>query len=725
MNIGIDRSKLSFFWIALLSSAAFISALSDLSYGTEVPVQFNLVGDYPIDLENDLDRIDDSNLLPNHPDINSSILSIANFRAFQASHSDAQLLQTEPSIVEPSLSQAESPEATEEEIIGEEKRQQPTSTPVYQIDADEIRRESADSLAEILRGLPGFAINDAGFGADIHTGTFYRGASINQSVFLLNGRPIGTNISTYHGGTDLNSIPTGSIERVELSSGTAATLYGSEAFGGVVNVVTKKGNGTPQFKGFAQVGSYDTSNYRGSYSGSLGAVNYLISYQRFEADNDYRVPVGAANRGPDGRLFNGDSTQDNYYGSLSVDLNDRNSLALDVSTVTSRRGLLYFGFPLQRDRLDHDTVNVGLTWKAMLGNSNDSTLNTTLSFNQDYFSTYGPTQAIFSRRGVLNSRGFNARVEHNWQTSRANNLRWGVDLQNASLTGEAFSTVPRLARFNGEFDRDRFQAALFALNTWQITNNFQAEFGLRQNFTNEFGSYLNPSVGARWALSPNLALRGSWVSVHRNPGLDQLYAFDTVHNWLPNPDLKPETGSSWTAGLDFQLSKSLTAQLTYFGSRLNDRIAVQAGQWANIGLVNTNGVEAALRWQLSPQWSTFLNYTYTDAKIGSGAERGLQLSTVPFSVGRLGIGYASNGWEANLYVSYFSGARRALFTLAGDDPREFSPSWVNIDLGLRIPVARGLGVTLFLENLADRTYEKVNRIYQPGLTYRIGLAADF
>lgn len=617
------------------------------------------------------------------------------------------------------------PDEVEEEIIFEEKRQKPASSPVYTIESDDIRKQNAETTAEILRGLPGFAINDVGFGADIHTGTFYRGASINQSVFLLNGRPIGTNISTYHGGTDLNSIPSGAIDQVELSSGTSATLYGSEAIGGVVNITTKKGGGIPKLNGFAQFGSFSTSNYRGSYSGSLGNLDYSFSYERFKAENDYRVPVGAANRGPDGRLFNGDSTLDNYYGSLGLDLNDRNRLSLDVSTITSRRGLLYFGFPLQRDRLDHDKVNVGLSWQAKLGNSDDSTLNTTLSFNQDYFSTYGPTQGRFFRTGKLNSRGFNARVEHNWQTSQTNNLRWGLDLQNSLLTGEALSTVPQLAQFNGEVDRDRLQAALFALNTWQITRNFQAEFGLRQNFTNEFGSYLNPSVGARWAVSPTVALRGSWVSVHRNPGLDQLYIFDTVHNWLPNPDLDPETGSSWTAGVDVQFARGLTGQFTYFGSRLNDRLAIQSGRWTNIGLVNTNGLEAAVRWQISPQWSTFLNYTYTDAKIGSGVEKGLQLSTVPYSVGRFGIGYASNGWEVNLYASYFSGARRALFLRPGDSNLDFSPSWLNLDLGLRIPVTRGLGVTVFLENLADRTYEKANRVYQPGLTYRIGLQSDF
>ncbi|NDJ16924.1 TonB-dependent receptor [Myxacorys almedinensis A] len=617
------------------------------------------------------------------------------------------------------------PDSDEEEVVIEGKRQKPTTSPVYTIDSNEIFKQGADSAAEILRGLPGFAINDVGYGADIHTGTYYRGASINQSVFLLNGRPIGTNISTYHGGTDLNSISTSAIEQVELSSGTSATLYGSEAVGGVVNIITKKGGGTPTLNGLAQFGSFDTSTYRGNFTGSAGALSYALSYERFQAENDYRVPVGAANRGADGRLFNGDVKRDSYYGNLSLDLNPRNTLSLDVSTLTSRRGLLYFGFPLQRDRLNHDQVNAGLSWRAMLGNRDDSTLTTTLSFNQDYFTTEGPAQGTFSRTGRLDSRALNARIEHNWQTSRANNLRWGVDMQAASLAGETLSSVPRFIQFNGEVDRDRFQTALFALNTLQLSNTLQAEVGLRQNFTSDFGSYLNPSVGARWAVSPTLAVRGSWVSVHRNPGLDQLYIYDTVHNWLPNPDLTSETGSSWSAGLDIQFAPRLLGQFTYFGSRLNDRLGIIAGRWENVGLVNTNGLEAAVRWQIAPQWSTFVNYTYTDAKIGSGTEKGLQLSFVPYSVARLGIGYRSNGWEVNLYTSYFSGARRAFFLNPGDSNREFSSGWLNLDLGLRIPVSKQLGVTVFLENLADRSYEKSNRIYQPGLTYRIGLQSTF
>nr|WP_225938774.1 TonB-dependent receptor [Kovacikia minuta] len=620
----------------------------------------------------------------------------------------------------------EEEELEEEEIVVEgQKPPSSGSTPLYVITEDEIQRHGANSAAEVLRGLPGFAINDAGFGADIHTGTYYRGSTINQNLFLLNGRPLGTNINTYHGATDLNSIPVEALEKVELSSGTASTLYGSEAFGGIVNFVTKAGGGPTKFNTQVQFGSYGQENYRASLIGAIDALNYILSFEKFSADNRYRVPIGAANRGPDGRLFNGDTDVTNYYGGLALQIDPRNTLSLDAYKITSRRGLLYFGFPLQRDRLNHDALSLGLSWKALVGGGNDSTLTTTVGLNQDYFNTYGPTQSIFYRQGTLDSKALTARVEHNWQVVPSYHVRYGLDLQNQNLEGEALSTLPQLRGLNQEEKRDRLNAALFALNTWKIIDAVQVEFGLRQNFNTEFGDSLNPSFGARWNITPRLGLRGSWVSVRRNPGLDQLYIFDTVHNWLPNPNLEPETGSAWTAGLDLQLAANLTGQLTYFGSRLSDRLGIVAGRWENIGLVNTNGLEVALRWEVTRQLSTFINYTYTDARIASGAETGLQLSTVPFSVGQAGIGYDAGGWQVNLYATYSSGSRRALFTNPGDNPRDFSPSWLNLDLNARIPLFKNVAFLVYLENLADRTYEKANRIYQPGLTFRLGLTASF
>jgi vitamin B12 transporter len=624
----------------------------------------------------------------------------------------------------PSSSQ-EQEEELEITIIKERDLFPNTSSPEYVTTEEEIQERGSTSVSEVLRGLPGFAINDFGFGADIHTGTYYRGSSVNQSVFLINGRPIGSNINTYHGATDLNSIPVGAIERVELSSGTSSTLYGSEAFGGVVNIVTKQGQEVPRLNLGAQYGSYDRYNYRASYGGSADRLKFNFGYEQNEADNRYRVPVGAANRDAEGRLFNGDTAVSNYFGNLSFDLNSRNTVSLDAYKITSRRGLLYFGFPLQQDRLDHDALNVGLSWKTLLGGGEDSVLRTTLAYNQDYFNTYGPAQSIYYRTGTLNSQAITGRVEHQWQVTPNYKLTWGVDLQNNFLDGETLSTAPDRIALNETENRDRFNTALFALNTWKLSNTLQTEFGLRQNFNNEYGSYLNPSVGLRWAVTPSIAMRGSWASVQRNPGLDQLYVYDTVHNWLPNPNLDPETGSSWTAGVDVAFSPSLTGQFTYFGNSLRDRLAVQAGRWENIGLVNTNGAEAALRWQITREWSTFLNYTYTDAQIETGQEKGLQLGLIPYSVGQLGIGYQSQGWQINLFASYYSGSRRAFFNRPGDSSTDFSPSWLTLDLSLRLPITSNMGLIVSLENLADKAYEKANRIYQPGLTFRLGLQSTW
>jgi vitamin B12 transporter len=661
--------------------------------------------------------------------VNQVTSNIPNLSELKLPSTNAQVLTQQPAPTTDIVPETKPTDADDADIfidVTGEKDTLPESTPTYVIEKEEIQKQGAKSAAEVLRGLPGFAINNVGFGADIHTGTYYRGQSINQSVFLLNGRPLGTNVNLYHGGTDLNSIPVESIERVELYSGTSSTLYGSEAFGGVVNIITKQGDSTPKLNAGVEFGSYGESNYRASYGGASGPVKFNLSIDKYNADNNYPVPKDSVNRGADGRFFNGDTATTNYSGSVTYDLNPNNSVSLDAYKISSRRGLTYFGFfpALQRDRLDHDVLNVGLSWKSLLGGNKDSVLNTTIGYNQDYFNTYGPSGNTIYRQGTLNSEALTARVEHQWQFDNNNLLRWGFDAKNNYLEGDVLSNDPRRIAFNGSQNRERFDGAIFALDTWNITKEIQADLGLRQNFTSDFGNYLNPSVGLKYSASQYIAVRGSWASVQRNPGLDQLYVYDTVHGWAPNPDLKPETGSSWTAGFDVNLSQNLTGQFTYFGSSLDNRLSTVAGKWANIGLVNTNGLEAALRWQVSRDWSTFLNYTYTDARIESGGEKGLQLSTVPFSVAQMGIGYAANGWELNLIGSYNGGSRRALISSTGSS-LDFSPSWFNLDLGAKIPISKNVGLTFFLENLADVSYEKVNRIYQPGLTYRIGISSTF
>jgi outer membrane cobalamin receptor len=634
-----------------------------------------------------------------------------------------EIQPTEQPTTEPSST--DDPDITIE-AIGEQDSL-PQSTPTYVIEQEEIKKQGANSVADILKKMPGFAINDAGHGADIHTGTYYRGASINQSVFLINGRPINSNINIYHGGTDLNSIPVEAIDRVELYSGAASALYGSSAFGGVVNIITKEGYGQPKLSSSIEFGSLSQNNQQFSYGGAAGSLKYNFSFERYFTDNRYRVPVGAANRDAQGFFFNADTATSTYFGNLAVDLDPKNSLTFDITKLSSRRGLIYFGFPLQRDRLDHDGLNTGLSWKTRLGNGENSTLTTTLGYNQDYFSTYGPTVfqgKEYYRTGILDTQQLSARVDHEWKFTPNNQLRWGLDLKNTDLYGDTLSSSPNRIANNETENRSIFTTALFAVNTLKFNENFLVDLGLRQSFDGQFGNYLNPSVGLRYAVAPTIAVRGSWAGGQRNPGLDQLYVYDTVHGWEPNADLKPETGSSWTAGIDINFSENLTGQFTYFGSSLDNRLGVISGKWQNIGLVDTNGLEAALQLKFASNWSTFVNYTYTDAKIQTGTEKGLQLGLIPYSVMQTGIGYQNSGWQANLYVTYNSGARRAFFNRTGESPTDFAPSFLNLNFSGRIPITANLGLKFYLENLLGEQYERVNRIYSPGFTFRVGLSSD-
>ena len=231
--------------------------------------------------------------------VNSDIPSLSEI---ELPATNAELLTQQPAANEVKPEPTSEPDLTPTndadisiETIGE-KDVLPESTPTYVIEKEEIQKQGATSVADVLKKMPGFAINDVGHGADIHTGTYYRGASINQSVFLINGRPINSNINTYHGATDLNSIPIETIERVELYSGTASSLYGSSAFGGVVNIITKEGYGKPKLTGSAEFGSLNLNNQQLTYGGATNKVKYNFSFERFFIDNRYRVPVGAANR---------------------------------------------------------------------------------------------------------------------------------------------------------------------------------------------------------------------------------------------------------------------------------------------------------------------------------------------------------------------------------------------------------------------------------------------
>ena len=142
------------------------------------------------------------------------------------------------------------------------------------IDHDEIVRSGAQSLTEVLQRQPGVEITMNG-GPGSTSGAFLRGANRGQTLVLIDGLRVG---SSSVGATSLEAIPLDQIERVEILRGPASSLYGADAIGGVIQVFTRRAQGSA-FGGSASAGygTYDTRSANATLRGAMGPLAFSVT----------------------------------------------------------------------------------------------------------------------------------------------------------------------------------------------------------------------------------------------------------------------------------------------------------------------------------------------------------------------------------------------------------------------------------------------------------------
>src|ERR1700682_4733102 len=163
---------------------------------------------------------------------------------------------------------------TEEIVVSATRIETPISeigSSVTLISAEEIERNQRRTLPDVLQTVPGLNIVQTG-GPGGKTSLFMRGSNSNHTKVLIDG--IDANDPSQDGVFDFGQVLTSDIERVEVLRGPQSSLYGSDAIGGVVNIVTKKGGGPPQFTGRLEGGSFETFNQSASVRGSVCGVRF-------------------------------------------------------------------------------------------------------------------------------------------------------------------------------------------------------------------------------------------------------------------------------------------------------------------------------------------------------------------------------------------------------------------------------------------------------------------
>src|SRR5580692_5401458 len=176
------------------------------------------------------------------------------------------------------------------------------------VTADDIAAKQFQSLPDVLEQVPGLNVVQTG-GVGGQTSVFMRGTNSNHTKVFVDGIDVSDPSSP--GGTfDFGQFPAQDIQRVEILRGPQSGLYGSDAIGGVINVITKSGEGPAQFTAGAEAGSFDTFNQAAGVSGSLDGFHYAANLEHLHS--------GATPVTPLDLLAPGEQRIDDYYDNVTA-----------------------------------------------------------------------------------------------------------------------------------------------------------------------------------------------------------------------------------------------------------------------------------------------------------------------------------------------------------------------------------------------------------------------
>ena len=486
------------------------------------------------------------------------------------------------------------------------------------ITREEIQRRQWRTLADALRDVSGVAINRSG-GPGKTTQVFTRGFNPNQTLVIIDGVRAG-DPSQQNGATDFAHLLAADIDRIEIVRGPMSTLYGSDAMGGVINVITAKGRGPTRWGAYAEGGTHFTGTAAASVQGAMDRFNYNVSIAGYGTKGDTVVP----------RIYRAPgSKEDDPYANLSW----RSRLGWDVNDTIQlswfSRGILarnqYDAFdaftslpsedPNARERtrqffnrVQADVTPPGSIWKSTVG----------LAYSDIKRRDLDEPDAFNPFPFAMNTASRGRRLQFDWkndfQPLPNMNVLLGVDLDQSwfktstdgvSGNGNALIVGPYINGRYALFDR--------VYLTLGGRLDYHDQFGIQP--TGRAGlAYLHRETGTK--------IKGSVGNAFRAPALFEL--FGVAAFCAGNPDLEPEKSWGWEFGAEQALlGGKLNLGATYFHNRIRNLITCLPPfiESENVQNARTRGVETNLTWQAFDNFGIKLGYTFTDARDLDTGER--------------------------------------------------------------------------------------------------------
>jgi len=593
------------------------------------------------------------------------------------------------------------------------------------VTAEDLELRNPDNIAQALETVQGVLVRDYGGPGDLKTISL-RGCTAAQVLILLDGQRIN---NAQNGQVDLSAVSVEGIERIEVVRGGNSAIYGADAVGGVINIITRKPAKSQTIRGSftGMAGSSKARSLAPSLAFHKGGYSASVAYKWMASDGNFTYTDLYGN---EAERQNSDFTSHDLFAKYRLEFGDphyQRATELSYKYFTSERGSpggIDVPYYEARSEETNQQVNYLLTGKVF-NLVNDFRLQ---GYYHSSISTYDNEEGIVDVHSYFDNRAGGTEIQMHSVLSERQVLTYGVGGRYDWLNARDFPEIKTrnayhlflLSESNLEFKDGSFLKSIYIVPS------------LRYDGTSDFGDRLSPKTGAVLNFGElwQTTLKFNVGTNYRAPTFNDLYWPEDART-KGNPDLKPESGIDGDIGLRLQypILNGFYLESTYFANSMEDLIIWQetAGLWKpeNIQKSKTQGVETNISFSPFRKLITLIgNYTFLHA-INQSDRRTLKgkfliyrpRHTVNISL-QINLGIATARYQFH-YTSY----------------RYVNPAntvWLDpctkSDLVLAVkpqPGEIGMNVSFQIRNVFNEEYQVIKHHPTPGREYRLNLGVRF
>ena len=563
------------------------------------------------------------------------------------------------------------------------------------ITAKDIADKNINNVADALRTVPGLDVVRSG-SLGQQTSVFLRGANSNHTLVLVDGVEM-NDPSSPTGAFDFAFLQADNIERIEVVRGAASAAFGSDAIGGVINVITKKGAGKVKLSGVAEGGSYGTWKTGGNISGGTERVNYSFDASRLET-----AGFSAADKNLGNSMHNGYKNT-NLSGRAGFKVND----ALDFGTTLrygeGKSSLDNGGGKGADDPNSYGKFNELFTrgfghlklfegfWEQTVG----------VAYSRTDRNNVNGVDPVNNFSSAATNLGQKVKLDYQniFHVHKSNTVMLGVEEEVDSLSSSASSDYPAWSYSSSASIPLKTMNTLgfYLQDQIKLFDRSFTTLGVRYDDNNRFGGHETWRANELYTIKETgTRFKGSYGTGFKAPTLNQMY--DTIYG-TGNVNLKPETSRSWDVGVEQDLFKKVsTLGISYFETAFNNLIQANSPFYVNqnVSKAKTNGIESFAEVRPMTDLTLRATYTYQQAQ---NLDTGNQLLRRPRDKASFDTDYRFLE-KAHFHVNVLMVGKKADYasTVAGYAMLNFSGSY---------DVHKYVQLFARIDNVLNKQYEEV------------------